>query len=437
MALSTTSDLARFIVATVQILRRRKLPQEHVEELLRVLYAVSLSADEGVTPVCDVVWLDPDNPDPDAPPYVRCDRWIFTRLETPILLTSRELAKLSRASDPRSSWLVVYPKRRSRKIYIWGLIDQAGSNFVGLRTYTSTTGYDPPGLFQVSVTGLGRLEAYAGMDRIASLHNQDLRRVQLDAFWSRAVLGALTPGLDRLAQKIHSAHTDVPNDEVLQLSTSAVVESLSRILRHIQSFRHGGALLITPNKRFMRTKYKVIYTRLREAITHSVINTLTADLQFERFRTDRDSMTAEALIGHHVMRFDVEDAQSELDGAEWFTSVLTRVDGAVVLSPQLVIFGYGAEITSTSAPGQVWLARDKHGTRKHAKALDYQHFGTRHRSAMRYCTAVPGAVAFVVSQDGDVRIIANVTGRTTVWENVKMSRDEFVTPELLSVPLPS
>ncbi|NJO50664.1 MAG: hypothetical protein HC840_15825 [Leptolyngbyaceae cyanobacterium RM2_2_4] len=35
-------------------------------------------------------------------------------------------------------------------------------------------------------------------------------------------------------------------------------------------------------------------------------------------------------------------------------------------------------------------------------------FGTRHRSAARFCGKVPGAVIFVVSQDGDIRLFVHM-----------------------------
>jgi hypothetical protein len=63
--------------------------------------------------------------------------------------------------------------------------------------------------------------------------------------------------------------------------------------------------------------------------------------------------------------------------------------------------------------------------RSKVTALDYNHFGTRHRSMMRYCAAVPGSVGFVVSQDGDVRAITRVRDDLVVWENVKLRLDDF------------
>jgi len=151
-------------------------------------------------------------------------------------------------------------------------------------------------------------------------------------------------------------------------------------------------------------------------------------MEYRRFRflPSETPVAAEAVTKHRSTVVQTEDARSEREGAEWFVSLLTRVDGAVVVTPELVVVGYGAEITARCPPDKLWQARDLNGTSQRARVMDYEHFGTRHRSAMRYVATVPRAIALVVSQDGDVRVIANVMGRTTVWENVKLGSEEFV-----------
>jgi DNA integrity scanning protein DisA with diadenylate cyclase activity len=42
--------------------------------------------------------------------------------------------------------------------------------------------------------------------------------------------------------------------------------------------------------------------------------------------------------------------------------------------------------------------------------------GARHRSAYRLSSALPGAVAVVVSQDGGVRWVCQKDSRVTYWE---------------------
>jgi DNA integrity scanning protein DisA with diadenylate cyclase activity len=43
--------------------------------------------------------------------------------------------------------------------------------------------------------------------------------------------------------------------------------------------------------------------------------------------------------------------------------------------------------------------------------------GTRHRSAYRLCTAAPGALAIVVSQDGGVRFVTHHRDNLMYWDH--------------------
>jgi hypothetical protein len=91
---------------------------------------------------------------------------------------------------------------------------------------------------------------------------------------------------------------------------------------------------------------------------------------------------------------------------------LSCVDGCVVLNRRLQVCGFGSEIKITDSQqknsprafknfktGEVWPDReffDGIG-------------GTRHKSAARLCKAHEGVVAFVVSQDGELRVFSSNT----------------------------
>jgi hypothetical protein len=89
----------------------------------------------------------------------------------------------------------------------------------------------------------------------------------------------------------------------------------------------------------------------------------------------------------------------------------------------LDVEGFGAEIVFNQIPSEVMIATNPAGTRRGLRKADYNHFGTRHRSMMRYCARVPGSVGFVVSQDGDVRIMTAHKKRVVIWENVRLKMD--------------
>jgi hypothetical protein len=89
--------------------------------------------------------------------------------------------------------------------------------------------------------------------------------------------------------------------------------------------------------------------------------------------------------------------------------------------------GFGVEITVAEEPSEVYFAIDAFGLEATLKKIDYQQYGTRHRSMMRYCAKFPASVGFVISQDGDVRVMTDINGRLLVWENLQLQLPKFVT----------
>ena len=193
----------------------------------------------------------------------------------------------------------------------------------------------------------------------------------------------------------------------------------------IDSYHHGGGVLITPTPDAgVHVKYAVDYHRLADALERRAIASMKATRAATEIR-DRWA-TRSAQIPSHLY-FEQMDAtnvlrevQSEIDGALWFVSLLSRVDGAVVLTPDLTVRGFGAELTESAEPDQICVARD--AAANLIVEGRYSHFGTRHRSMMRYCAAHPEAVGFVMSQDRVVRAIRSVDGKIVLWPTIKLQR---------------
>jgi hypothetical protein len=124
---------------------------------------------------------------------------------------------------------------------------------------------------------------------------------------------------------------------------------------------------------------------------------------------------------------DLRESESELDCTVWLVAVLSRVDGLVLLTPELDVRGFGVEITVSSKPTAIEQALSVTGARR--RRIPYNHFGTRHRSMMRYCYAVAGSVGFVVSQDGEVRAMTRIDNALVFWENIRL-QTEFKSPTI-------
>lgn len=184
---------------------------------------------------------------------------------------------------------------------------------------------------------------------------------------------------------------------------------------------------MTPDNSFagLNIKYQIDYSRLRAALhTHALVKIrepFASDKIFENYLDqDADEIPLDLYLDETVSGNELSENRSELDGTIWFISLLTRVDGLVLMSPTLEVKGFGVEIMYSDEPSEVFAARNRNGTVTGLRRVDYNHYGTRHRSMMRYCAQVPNTLGFVISQDGDVRVITQVSGKLVMWENIKL-----------------
>src|SRR5690349_2572234 len=379
--------------------------------LFAAMYYSSLRTEESEPISFHVVYMDPDNPDPDPPNRVTNDRWISIKLKEPIPATIPNSIKMAKASDPRTSSLALYDVSNSG-LLIWGLVDQ-GNTYSDFVNYESDSGAAGPGLFQASILGIAHIVAFVEMQKIAELKINQLVRTMPDILWGGPVHEALLPAIDAYKNIVKKAVSSRVYESRGHWDMSLEgwwIESLCRLLLRVQRYRHGGAVLITPteSKRGLNIKYGLSYDRLRAALERRAILTIqetqARDQIWEDYLDDQaDDVPASLYLDEAIARNDLEDNQREMDGTIWFISLLTRVDGLLLLNQTLEVQGFGVEITYSEEPLNLFLAGNRNATESKLRQLDYNYYGTRHRSMMRYCARVNGSVGFVLSQDGDVR----------------------------------
>lgn len=130
------------------------------------------------------------------------------------------------------------------------------------------------------------------------------------------------------------------------------------------------------------------------------------DLSWARYQRagDADLLELQSTLGHY--------AELLVD--------LMAVDGALVLTKQLAIVGFGMEVYAPQLTlTGVYRAHNADGSELRAEAPDAG--GTRHRAAYRLCLTQPDSLAIVVSQDGGVRFVHNQAGQIVFWEQLTLS----------------
>ena len=310
---------------------------------------------------------------------------------------------------------------------IHGFVDR-GTSYHALVNYDSDSGFGLPGVFSLSIENVGHLVAYEAFNKIAELRVDTLLTHSMDVLRRGPVARALQRGRDAHTAAIKDS---VPADVVVNPHT-AWEATLCRLLLRIQGHRHGGALLLSSggSMKGLNAKYRIDYSRLRTAqITRDIAYTIhhsTRRTIWDLLHGGAPSLARDLLLAYMRSLNALTDSRTELDGAIWLVSLLTRVDGLVLLTPDLDVRAFGVEITVDRKPKAVVLASNADPDPDDLKTVDYNLYGTRHRSMMRYCFASPGSIGFVVSQDGDVRGMTRVGDQIVVWENIRLRGHDFV-----------
>lgn len=425
MAIESPRDLAGRVEAALTRSGRSGPSMTTLVKLFEVMFAASVHTEEGEAIRFHLVFADPDNPDPAPPPRIRRDRWRPWKLEAELPFDIPTLVKLAKASDPRSSSLAVFGKRS--RISIWGLIDQGTQYFDYMNFDSDSAQSYRPGIFQASVEGVAHIAAWIDYHKVGELRGTELLPAPIDALRQGPVLGALGPYLERLVDFAMDTLPESEREEVETIAKptggTAYLIALRRILLRARNYRHGGAVLIVPDPEsvpHLNRKYTLNYDRLAEAVFFRVVTTLhkySVDGHVFRVLDDDESaLPVDLHLDQAVSEDELVDSRDEVNAAVWFISLLTRIDGLVLMSGNLSVRAFGVEITAQDAPQAVYRALNAKATRR--KALDYNHFGTRHRSMMRFCAAVPDSVGFVISQDGAIRAMTMVGDDLVVWDDV-------------------
>ncbi len=408
---------------------------EVLTNLFEMMYFASMSTEEGEPIRFHVVYLDPDIPDAHLAAMSPADRWTSVRFGESIPATIPNLVKLAMASDPRTSSLALY-RDAAGHLLVWGLVDQ-GNRYHDYITHAVGRSYERPGLFQANIIGIGRLSADIGYERIAELWMDSLRSIPHDVLAEGPIRDSLQPGIRSFIDAVRGGLPEGVYERPLDRDTSLTGEwlsSLSRLLLRVQSLRHGGAVLITPDtsRRGLDIKYAVEYPRFRSALQEDALFRIREANARDKIAEEYLERGAEeipvGLYREQVIRsHQWEKRQNELDGTIGFISLLTRVDGLVLMDNNLDVHGFGVMIGSGEDPSEVYIAGDSRATQSEWRGLDPDHYGSRHRSMMRYCAHNPGSVGFVFSQDGDVRAMTEVRGRVVMWENLRLRRLQYLT----------
>jgi len=401
------------------------LDPEHLERVLTVAYQASLLREEDRTVRVRIVVAPPEDFDVHAGPPDGLQPLVF---EEPLPYTPEELRRLALAAKYHRALVGVTALPDRGRCQIWGIV-QSGPGWIQVaQGARGPAPAPPPSALCVRLLGPGRMAVGRGLTTLAELRDGVVGGPGMDLFGSRWVPERFADSRAELA-RLHAQEREVgaSRGEAWASLAPDLIRTVSqsmvrRFLASMVSAHHGGTVVMLPMagasdlvgpRSPLRLKYafrdgpsRWRYRRILLALMAALAR---AGARAGMATVDGDAYAR--LQNHEVSSLrDAIFEMSQLIGA------LTEVDGAVTMTTAFEILGFGAEIVG-DLPHVTEVSRslDLEGDDCVSEPLTAD--GTRHRSAYRLCSRVPGALVLVVSQDGGVRFVSTHGGAVTVWDH--------------------
>jgi hypothetical protein len=335
-----------------------------------------------------------------------------------------ELYRLAPAADFNRS-LIGISLGSADGAHIWGLV-HSGTRWMqavygGRKAFPSL-----PTCPVIYVTGPGQISIGIGSDIIASLSGGEINCPSIDVFASRW----LAESFASVRTEAHELHLQARADARTPWASldpdfgrTVARQVLRRIISVIRTSQHGGTLIYLPpeltqiiltENRYITVKYQFCddepCQRFR-TLMQRIMNTFAALLG--------DPENPEKVVGWE----DYVTCRSEeialLDEAIFdlahYIAALSATDGAVVMTKRQELLGFGGVISGDIDKVEtVTHALDTEGELSETELSEG--VGTRHRAAYRLCQELHDALAIVISQDGNVRVVKWHNGSVTYWD---------------------
>jgi hypothetical protein len=323
--------------------------------------------------------------------------------------------------DTAAVWVEFTPDP-DEPLVIRGLLNLGSSWARARRAFAYS--YDAlPEALLVRVDAPGHLTVFQGSYVVASLRSG---RIQVETPLSTSDLLGAYP-LFREGQKLLRSQITPPRFEVLrdwdQFEWLTYVNTILAIVTSIQAGCHGGALILA-GAACSLTAHGHDLVKIKYRLAAEPTHLRRRFVEFMNIRHQYGDMVRQYAVDHAMppqSQFSLGslvDAQRKLAETCAFVGNLAAADGALILRSDLAVDGFSTEILLDRV--QHTPVYEIHNPfRGDRNTYDAEQRGTRHRSAMRLCAAMPDLCVFVVSQDGGVSLVWNDNGEVCIKSGIQ------------------
>ena len=430
------SDLKRLWSSSTPTPKDRVAPlpcDDVLQRLLDVAYHASFRRDEGRPTSFSIAHVAPEDLPGVWVSIAATQRCQAVRFDSPRAFVPSEIARLAPAADPVRVYIGVSGQSTDSDSHlsIWGLID-AGSSWWEFTVGESHEigSIAPPCCLLIASCEPGQLTLSRG--------HQNLLTLRQGKVWETAFVLRAGPIAERLCRNVGLLNEEVSKnltEEEMHFDQSlcigardALTAYLARILLAMKERAHGGTLLIVPDSWApadprlcdrVALKYACNVPRAWNLLRDYVVVTRRWRCLMFAVYDSKVEMSRARHYELRQLRLQAEELGQSLRDCARFTASLASVDGAVVITDKLRLLGFGAEVVALSHTLKgVRLAKDVNG--KDGVEAPIEEYGTRHRSAFRFCSSHEDTMAFVISQDGAARAVKRVGPDLLCWPEIDL-----------------
>lgn len=383
------------------VLYNCNLPEEtDVQEIVETCYLASIRQEEGRPIRCTVVICNASDIR-----NSRNSRNQIYEFDNVLEFNSETISKISPAYDQQTSFLCVTRNRETAALEIWGVWysiawpDRFGPD-------ENSEKPQRPDFFSVGIDGPGSLAFSMHGWFIGRFTEGRYIRPLMDPYHSSQLGGLLLKYIaeDSLFLRYKNQYWHRYRD------------ILRNVLSEASQGGHGAAIILLPFfydddcSELIELRYKFA-TKL--GIKDLIEELLELEFVPSTHRPSQDPTDAEKLKA--FLNYSKQQRKRrEIVDRIGLIAQLSSVDGALVLTQDLDVVGYGALLRGTKWTEKITLS----GYGGKCQFFDARKYGSRHNSAINFVGQCPDATAFVISQDGPVRAFTKSSEHEiTCWQD--------------------
>jgi len=339
--------------------------------------------------------------------------WQFSKRRQ---FTVSDLRRLAPAADIKKS--AIWVQWSKSKLYISGLID-LGTSWSRARIGLEYR-YASPHCLLIQVERPGRMRVYQRSYHVATLSDGSIEGHEGFGF-HLSLHEPTNCGIESIKSDLIRPKVEHPK-EFLEFEFIALWNTFAAIANSVSQLKHGGAIIIVPSAKKSIDNLRIKYKQETQILRSSFI-------RFINERHILGDMIAKKENGESIPENSLSLADSacqksfnDLVEATRFVAQLSGCDGAIVISDDLQLLGFGAEITAEMPNSTPIFEADSeyHEANRDYRQLNLEQFGMRHRSAVKLVSHETKYRVLVVSQDGPISAVWSEQKKVIVRRGVNL-----------------